>query len=41
VKGEENVMPFIIDAVKAKATTGEISNVVREVYGEFHPKTII
>jgi methylmalonyl-CoA mutase N-terminal domain/subunit len=39
--GNENLMPFIIEAVKGKATTGEISDVVREVYGEFHPKTII
>ena len=36
----ENVMPFIIEAVEAKATTGEISNIVREIYGEFHPKPI-
>jgi methylmalonyl-CoA mutase N-terminal domain/subunit len=41
LEGRENVMPFIIEAVKARATTGEISNVVRDVYGEFHPKTII
>jgi len=38
--GKENVMPLIIQAVEAKATTGEISNVIREVYGEFHPKPI-
>lgn len=30
-----------IDAVRFKATTGEISDVIREEYGEFHPKTII
>jgi methylmalonyl-CoA mutase N-terminal domain/subunit len=36
----ENSMPFIIEAVEGKATTGEISNVVRELYGEFHPKPI-
>jgi methylmalonyl-CoA mutase N-terminal domain/subunit len=41
LEGRENVMPLIIEAVKARATTGEISNVVRDVYGEFHPKTII
>jgi methylmalonyl-CoA mutase N-terminal domain/subunit len=34
-------MPLILEAVKAKATTGEIGNLLREVYGEFHPKTII
>lgn len=37
---EENVMPFIIEAVKAKATTGEISDLMREVFGEFRPKTL-
>lgn len=36
-----NVMPLIISAVKSGATTGEISDVIREEYGEFHPKTII
>ena len=37
----QNLIPFIIDAVKAKATTGEISDAVRETYGEFRPKTVI
>ena len=36
-----NIMPLIVDAVKSKATTGEISDVIREQYGEFHPKTIV
>jgi len=40
LEGKENVMPFIIEAVDGKATTGEISNVIREIYGEFHPKPI-
>jgi methylmalonyl-CoA mutase N-terminal domain/subunit len=31
-------MPSILDAVKAAATNGEISNVLREVYGEYKPK---
>ncbi len=38
---DENAMPLIIDAVRSKATTGEISDVIRELYGEFHPQTII
>lgn len=29
----ENLMPYIIEAVKAYATVGEISDVFREVYG--------
>jgi methylmalonyl-CoA mutase N-terminal domain/subunit len=32
--GEENVMPYIVDAVKAYATTGEICDAMREVFGE-------
>ncbi len=39
--GTDNVIPLIIQAVKHRATTGEISDVVREAYGEFHPRTII
>ena len=31
------MMPLIIDAVKARATVGEISNVLREVWGEYRP----
>lgn len=38
---KENAVPFIIEAVKVKATTGEISDVLREAYGEFHLKTVI
>ncbi len=38
---DENVMPTIIDAVRARATIGEISDVVRAAYGEFRPKTIV
>jgi methylmalonyl-CoA mutase N-terminal domain/subunit len=32
--GRENLMPPILDAVKAYATVGEISNVLRGVFGE-------
>jgi len=31
----ENLMPLIIDAVKNRATLGEISDALREVWGEF------
>ncbi len=34
----ENVMPAVIEAVKADATIGEICNVWREIYGEYKPK---
>ena len=33
-EGDENVMPYIVDAVKAYATTGEICNAMRDVFGE-------
>ncbi|MDO4711498.1 MAG: methylmalonyl-CoA mutase family protein [Peptostreptococcaceae bacterium] len=32
---EENLMPFILDAVRAYATLGEICNVMREEFGEY------
>jgi methylmalonyl-CoA mutase N-terminal domain/subunit len=34
----ENVMPAVIEAVKADATIGEICNVWREIFGEYKPK---
>ncbi len=33
--GTENLMPYLIDAVKVYATVGEIADVFREVFGEF------
>ncbi|MCU4741740.1 methylmalonyl-CoA mutase family protein [Natronoglomus mannanivorans] len=36
-EGEANLMPLIVDAVKADATVGEICNVMREVFGEYRP----
>ncbi|NOZ85168.1 MAG: methylmalonyl-CoA mutase family protein [Deltaproteobacteria bacterium] len=33
--GNENLFPFILDAVKKGATLGEISNSLREVFGEY------
>lgn len=37
-KQDENLMPYIIDAVKNKATLGEISNSFRAIFGTFEPK---
>ena len=31
----ENVMPYVLNAVKAYATLGEIMGVLKEVYGEY------
>ncbi|RLM75782.1 methylmalonyl-CoA mutase [Halorubrum sp. Atlit-26R] len=36
-QGSENVMPHIIDAVKAYATVQEISDVLRDEFGEYKP----
>ena len=38
---DENVIPYVIEAVKAKATVGEVCNVWREVYGEYRPKEFV
>jgi len=34
-EGTENLMPFILDAVRAYATLGEICRVFRDVFGEY------
>ena len=34
-EGEDNLMPYLIDAVKTYATLGEICGVLREVFGEY------
>ncbi|MEF8784716.1 MAG: methylmalonyl-CoA mutase family protein [Haloarculaceae archaeon] len=36
-RGDENLMPYIIDAVKVYATTGEVCDAMRDVYGEYQP----
>jgi methylmalonyl-CoA mutase N-terminal domain/subunit len=34
-QGDDNLMPFILDSVKAYATLGEICEVLKEVFGEY------
>jgi len=36
----ENVMPFILEAVRSYATVGEIMGVLREVFGEYRPPVV-
>lgn len=36
-RGPENLMPLIIDAVKAYATVGEVCNTLRREWGEYQP----
>ena len=39
-KGTDNLLPFILDAVKASATVGEIAGVLRRTWGE-HVETLV
>lgn len=36
-RGTENTLPAIIDCVRSKATLGEISDILRSVFGEYQP----
>jgi methylmalonyl-CoA mutase N-terminal domain/subunit len=36
-RGDDNLLPPIVDAVKAYATVGEVSNVLRDEFGEYQP----
>jgi methylmalonyl-CoA mutase N-terminal domain/subunit len=38
---DENVIPAVIEAVKAKATIGEVCDVWRDIYGEYRPKEFV
>ena len=38
-EGTDNMMPAILEAVKAYATLGEITNVLREVFGTYQEQT--
>jgi methylmalonyl-CoA mutase N-terminal domain/subunit len=40
-QGSGNLMPFILDAVRAYGTLGEICDVLREVFGEYREPIII
>lgn len=40
-RGTENLMPPILNAVRAYATLGEICGAMREVFGEYNPPTVI
>ena len=40
-QGTENTMPFILDAVRAYATLGEIVDVMRGVFGKYAEPTWI
>ncbi|MFO7446184.1 MAG: methylmalonyl-CoA mutase family protein [Ignavibacteriaceae bacterium] len=40
-QGNENLMPFIIDAVRVYASVGEICNTLRVVFGEYKETVVI
>jgi len=40
-EGTENTMPFILDAVRAYATVGEISQAFREVFGSYTETSVL
>src|SRR2546426_4958132 len=37
-RGNENTMPAVLEAVRAKSTLGEISDVLRSVFGTYRPR---
>ncbi len=40
-RGEDNLMPAILEAVRAMCTLGEISDAMREIFGEYRPDAIL
>jgi methylmalonyl-CoA mutase N-terminal domain/subunit len=40
-RGTDNLMPLILAAVKAECTLGEISDALREVYGEYRETVVL
>lgn len=40
-EGNENLMPYILDAVRVYASVGEICNKLREVFGEYKENVVI
>lgn len=40
-EGSDNLMPYILDAVKKKVTLGEISDTLRAVFGEYVERVVL
>ena len=40
-EGSENLMPFILEAVRAYSTLGEVCDVLRQVFGEYKGPIIV
>jgi methylmalonyl-CoA mutase N-terminal domain/subunit len=41
VRSDQNIMPVLIEAVKAYATVGEISDALRDVFGEYREPNLL
>jgi len=39
--GDENIVPVVLDAVKAKVTLGEVSDIFREVFGVYRDPAFV
>jgi methylmalonyl-CoA mutase N-terminal domain/subunit len=39
--GDENLMPYILEAVKTYASVGEICNTLRAIFGEYKEHVVI
>jgi len=37
---DENLMPSMLEAVRAHATHGELCDAMRDVFGEYHPNSL-
>ncbi|MBI3126114.1 MAG: methylmalonyl-CoA mutase [Candidatus Tectomicrobia bacterium] len=40
-RGRENLLPFILEAVKARATVGEVSDALRSVFGLYREQVVV
>ena len=40
-RGQENLMPYILEAVRAYATLGEVCGIFRNIFGEYQPTVLI
>ena len=40
-RGQENVMPYLLDAVNAYCTLGETCDVMRSVFGEYREDSVV
>jgi methylmalonyl-CoA mutase N-terminal domain/subunit len=40
-RGDGNLMPVIIDAVRAYSTLGEIADAMRQIFGEYRPSSSV